>query len=84
MGKVGMTPTPAQMRQEAACSLFAGPLDRKKRRQSERRRWKRRQADRNFARPMFRQSVARLIANLMRECSANRNERRYAAQMPGP
>jgi hypothetical protein len=33
---------------------------------------------------MFRQSVARLIANLMRECSANRNERRYAAQMPGP
>jgi hypothetical protein len=33
---------------------------------------------------MFRESVARLIANLMRECSANRNECRYAAQMPGP
>jgi hypothetical protein len=38
MGKVGMTPTPAKMRQEAACSVFAGPLNQKKQRQSERRR----------------------------------------------
>ncbi len=84
MGKVGMTPTPAKMRQAVAQGVFAGPLDRKKRRQSERRRWKRRQADRRFARPMFREIVARLTAHLMRECSANRNERRDAAANAWP
>jgi len=79
-----MTPTPLKKRQEAAQGVFAGPLDQKKGRQSERRRCQRRQADRHFARPMFREIVARLTAHLMRECSANRNERRYAVQMPGP
>jgi hypothetical protein len=49
MGKVGMTPTPAKMRQEAAQGVFAGPLAPKKQRQSERRRCQRRQADRRFA-----------------------------------
>ncbi len=66
MGKVGMTPTPAKMRQEAARSVFARPLDQKKQRQSARRRCQRRQADRNFARRMFREMVARLIAKWMR------------------
>jgi hypothetical protein len=33
-----MTPTPAKMRQEAAQGAFAGPLDQKKQRQSNRRR----------------------------------------------
>jgi hypothetical protein len=84
MEKWPMTPTPAKMRQEAARSVFAGPLGQKKRRQFKRRRCQRRQADRSFARPMFREMVARLIANLMRACSENRNERRDAAQMPGP
>jgi hypothetical protein len=79
-----MTPTPAKMRQEAACSAFAGPLDQKKQRQSERRRCKRRQADRSFARPMFREMVAKLISILMRSCSANRNKRRYAAANAWP
>jgi hypothetical protein len=37
------------VRQEAARGVFAGPLDQKKQRQSERRRCKRRQADRSFA-----------------------------------
>lgn len=79
-----MTPIPAKKRQGAAQGVFAGPLDQKKQRQSERRRWKRRQADRRFARPMFREMVARLISILMRECSANRNERRYAAANAWP
>ena len=81
MGKMGMTPTPAKMRQEAVQGVFAGPLDQKKQRPSERRRCQRRQADRNFARRMFREIVGWLIAHLMRECSANRNERRYAAAL---
>ena len=79
MGKVGMTPTPAKMRQEAAQGVFASLLNPKKQRQSARRRCKRRQADRRLARQMFRESVARLTANLMRARSANRNERRYRA-----
>jgi hypothetical protein len=33
---------------------------------------------------MFRETVARLTANLMREYSANRNERRYAAANAWP
>ncbi len=72
------------MRQEAVQGVFAGPLHQKKQRQSERRRCKRRQADRRFARRMFRETVIRLIAHLMRECSANRNERRYAAANAWP
>jgi len=63
MGKVGMTPTPAKMRQAAARSVFASLLNQKKRRQSERRRCQRRQADRSLARPMFREIVARLISS---------------------
>ncbi len=72
------------MRQEAVQGVFAGPLDQKKQRPSERRRCQRRQADRNFARRMFREIVGWLIAHLMRECSANRNERRYAAANAWP
>jgi hypothetical protein len=64
--------------------VFAGPLRQKKRRQSERRRCQRRQADRSLARQMFREMVARLNAHLMRECSANRNERRDAAANAWP
>jgi hypothetical protein len=41
--KWSMTPTPLKKRQEAAQGVFAGPLDQKKGRQSERRRCQRRQ-----------------------------------------
>jgi len=59
MGKVGMTPTPAKMRKEAARSVFAGPLDQKKQRQSKRRRCKRRHDERRLRHQMFREIVAR-------------------------
>ena len=72
------------MRHAASRSVFAGPLHQKKQRQSERRRCKRRHDERRLRHQMFREIVARLTANLMRECSANRNERRYAAANAWP
>jgi hypothetical protein len=74
-----MTPTPPQKREEAAQGVFAGPLDQKSWRESNARLMECHRAVRNFARPMFRPSVARLIVNLMRMCSANWNEGGYEA-----
>ena len=77
--KWGMTPTPLKKRQEAARSVFARPLAKKIMSRSESVRWNAARLTAILRCRMFRQIVARLIANLMRSCSANRNQRRYRA-----
>jgi hypothetical protein len=80
-----MTPTPPQKREEAARSVFAGPLIKKSWRKSTACSMKRRQVVRGLHRRMFCETVARLIAILVRARSANRNERRYeSAQKRSP